>query len=356
MKKLVSMITIFLILFIMLFSAKVYAAALDTMDITVDKQTLHPGENVKVTVAFGQQLGSYTVDIAYDNNLLEYVSSEGGTHNDNGTRIRLYYFDSTGGTQPRENMSVTFKAKEGIITSNPTDFSITAEGLANPDGSVEYDDITVPIVKNVIVEPIYEDYKIQLDYTGDIIENEPKEMKITISSAMGKNYEHARLLAEATTPSGATVKLLATDNAQLEHDIIQSGWGDASGSAIGGKEVSQQLNVRGLFSAVGEYSITLKLIDRDHSDAEITKQTFALSVKEKAAVLPPNTEETPPTTPETDNQQPENNRPENNENKEELPTEEIEPTTLPKTGHMIYLTIVPIMMILAVIVISCRKK
>ena len=34
---------------------------------------------------------------------------------------------------PRTNMSVTFKAKEGIITSNPTDLSVTAEGLANAD-------------------------------------------------------------------------------------------------------------------------------------------------------------------------------------------------------------------------------
>lgn len=37
-------------------------------------------------------------------------------------------------------------------------------------------------------------------------------MKLTIASKMGKNYEHTRILAEATTPDGATAKLLGTDN------------------------------------------------------------------------------------------------------------------------------------------------
>ena len=32
------------------------------------------------------------------------------------------------------------------------------EGLANADASVRYDDITTPIIKNLIVEPAYEDY------------------------------------------------------------------------------------------------------------------------------------------------------------------------------------------------------
>ena len=50
--------------------------------------------------------------MAYDNNIFEYVRSEGGTENDNGTRVRVTYYDSAGGTNPRTNMSVTFKAKE----------------------------------------------------------------------------------------------------------------------------------------------------------------------------------------------------------------------------------------------------
>ena len=52
-------------------------------------------------------------------------------------------------------------------------------------------------------------------------------MKLAYFSPMGKYYENVRLIAEATTPQNANVKLLAQDQSNLEHDIIQSGWGDA---------------------------------------------------------------------------------------------------------------------------------
>ena len=62
----------------------------------------------------------------------------------------MLYYDTTGGTNPKENMSVTFKAKSNITTVNPTDFMITAEGLGNSDASVVYDDISIPIKKEIL--------------------------------------------------------------------------------------------------------------------------------------------------------------------------------------------------------------
>ena len=35
---------------------------------------VNPKENVIVNIDFGKELGAYTVDVAYDNNLFEYVS------------------------------------------------------------------------------------------------------------------------------------------------------------------------------------------------------------------------------------------------------------------------------------------
>lgn len=346
MKKIVSIITIFLVLFLLTFSIKIYAATLDTLNIETTKQTVHPGENVTVNVEFGENLGSYTVDVAYDNNLLEYVSSEGGTANDTGAKVRVYYFDQTGGSSPRNNMSITFKAKEGITTSNPTEFSITLEGLANPDASVTYDDITTPIIKNIIVEPNYVDYKIALNYTGDIIVEEEKDMEIVISSSMGKNYQHTRIIAEANTPAGETVKFLATDTQDLEHDIIQSGWGDAQGDPIGGVDVVKKLAVRGIFSGSGDYSITLKLIDRDNSDAVIASETFQIAVKEEAQENVPeeNNPEVPPTTETTENEKPQENM------------NEQTPQTLPKTGNTIYFAILPVIAILIIAYIVLKRK
>ena len=264
MKKILSTIAIIAILTLLIFTGNTYAAALDTIDVSTDKTTVRPGEEVKVTIQFGQDLGAYTFDVSYDKNIFEYVSAEGGTANDTTTKVRVVYHDSTGGSNPRTNMSVTFKAKADITKSNPTEFTVTAEGLANADASVTYDDIAIPIVKNVTVEPQYVDYTLKLEHTGNIIKGKENQMTLSYSSPMGRYYEHARLIAEATTPQGATVRLLATDKSRLEHDIIQSGWGDAQGYKIGGKDVSQVLQVRGIFSEIGDYTITLKLIDRDN--------------------------------------------------------------------------------------------
>lgn len=345
MKKIVSIVTIFAVLFLLIFSTSMYAVTLDTIEITTNKQTVHPGENVIVNIAFGQELGSYTANVDYDNNLFEYVGVEGATANDTGTKVKAYYYDQTGGSTPRNSMSVTFKAKDTITTSNPTDFSITLEGLANPDASVTYDDVTTPIIKNVMVEPVYVDYKIALNYTGDVMVNEEKDMEIVISSSMGKNYEKARIIAEVTVPEGGNVKLLAVDDQNLEHDIIDSGWGDPQGDKIGGKDMIKRLQTKGIFTTKGEYAITLKLIDRENSDAVIASETFRINVKEKEEQVTPETPVTPdnkpttPTTPETGT----SNKPQT-------------PTTLPKTGNTIYLSIIPIVASLVGAYVILKRK
>ncbi len=318
MKKIVSIISIFVVLFLLTFSINVYADTLDNVTTAVDKETVHPGEKVKITVNFGKELGAYTVDVAYDNKLLEYDSFEGGTQNDNGSRVRVVFHDDTGGSNPRSSMSVTFRAKEGITTSNPTELKVTANGLAGPSASPSYDEITVPITKSIMVEPIYEDYNIDLKYTGNIIKNQEKDMQILVSSAMGRSYEHTRIIAEATTPKGETVKITGIDSNKMEHDIIQSGWGSDAGDAIGGKDVMKKLDVKGLFSGNGDYSITLKLINRDKSDEVIASKDFKITVKDENA-------QTAPTT----------------ENKQE-------PTSLPKTGNTAYFIVLPLLFVIFV--------
>ncbi len=331
MKKIISIITIISILLVLILTGSTYAESLDTISVDVDKTLVHSGEEVKVTVNFGTELGAYTGIVAYDDTIFDYVSVEGGTPNDTGDKVRVVFYDTTGGTAPRSSMSVTFRAKADITTSNPTEFQITAEGLANADASVTYDDIGTPITKNVTVEPQYVDYTLNLTHTGDIIKGQENAMTLSYSSPMGRYYEHARLIAEATTPEGANVQLLGTDSQGLEHNIIQNGWGDAQGYKIGGKDVSQVLNVKGIFSELGDYTITLKLIDRDNSDTVIAQNTFNFKAVET------------PTTPE---------QPTPVEPQPEAPavTEETEtPKVLPKTGNNIY---IPIIIVLIALVSS----
>ena len=352
MKKItkIALILIVAIMFGLSLQSSVNAASLDSIDITISSEKIMPGEEVTVDVKFGKPLGSYTFDFAYDNQLLEFVRAEGGTTNDNGTRIRVYYFDTAGGTNPRESMSITFKAKTDLITTNPTDISITAEGLANNDASEEYDDITTPIVKNLTIEPDYQDYEINLNYDGQMVEEEEKQVKLSIQSALGKSYDHARLIAKVQTTTGGTVTLKGTDEQMVEHEIIQSGWGDASGYKIGGKDVNQTLQLTALFTKAGKYTITFELIDRDNADSIIASKEVTVDVQPKGSTPSTPDQEEPEVTPPTEEETP--TTPETSE-----PEKEETPTTLPKTGtENIYTIVSLLIMLLSTIYIMQNKK
>ena len=333
MKKTIAIVMILMIFSIFTFSGQTYAAVLDTIELSLDKENVNPGENVTLTINFGEELGAYTFNIAYDNAIFEYVSVDGGTANDTSDKVKVVYFDSTGIQNPRTNMSITFKAKEDITSSNPTEFTVTAEGMSNNDTTVTFDDITTPIIKNVIVEPEYQDYSLNLDYTGELIVEKENDMKISYSSPAGHYFDKARLVAEAITPEGATVKLIGIDSEGLKHDIIESGWGDAQGYKIGGTNFSQVLNVKGIFSKIGEYTIKLKLIDRGDSDAIIAEKSFKVNVTElkvEGNTNLTNIVGTVNSVTEATNQNVNN-------------TTATTPTTLPKTGVNIY---IPLAMII----------
>lgn len=130
-----------------------YAASLTNFDVSTNKTTIKPGDEITVKVNFGTKLGSYTLDFAYDNTIFDYVSTTGGEANDTKSKVRVAYYDSTGGSNPKESMSITFKAKSTIDTTKTAKISITAEGLANSDASEQYDDITQAIEKTITIEP-----------------------------------------------------------------------------------------------------------------------------------------------------------------------------------------------------------
>ena len=166
---------------------------------------------------------------------------------------------------------------------------------------------------------------------------------------MGRNYEHVKLTVEVTKkPSdSATVKLLATTNTRQEVDLIQDGYGEPDGYALGGKDVNQVLNIRGLFSEVGEYGLKVSLLDKDSADAVIASQDFNINVEET-------TTETPG---QDDNQG--NNEITGGTANEETPGENVEgenntignkeenlPENLPKTGMTQYVYIITAIVIL----------
>ena len=372
-KKILSIIAILSLLFFAL-QINVFAASvpLGSVEVNVSKDKIAPGEEVTVNINFGTQLGAYTFDVAYDNSIFDFVSSEGGTENDNGTRVRVTFYDSSGGSSPRENMCVTCKAKGELESTNPTDFSVTAEGLANPDASQEYDDITSPIKKSVTVEPNYVDYTLALNYTGDVVVSEEKNMELITSSSMGRNYDHVKMKVEITEkPSdAATVKLLATERTRQEIDLIQDGWGGPDGYELGGKDAEQILDIRGLFSEVGNYKIKVSLLDADTGDAEIVSKEFDVVVKQEATTTPGDNDQNTGNGGQGDNNQNTGNNNTNNsqggnqgngnennnenagaggENAQEMPE------TLPKTGMTQYVYFITAMAVLGASYIAVKN-
>ncbi len=77
MKKIISIFTMIILLSVLIFTGSSYAASLDTIDVQTDKTMVRPGEEVKVMIQFGQDLGAYTFDVSYDNHIFDYVSAEG---------------------------------------------------------------------------------------------------------------------------------------------------------------------------------------------------------------------------------------------------------------------------------------
>ena len=168
------LLVIFFVLFSVLSVKVVKADTLDTASIGISKEKIAPGEEVTLTINFGKELGAYTVDAAYSSEIFDYVRSEGGTANDDKTKVRLVFYDAEGGSNPRTTASITFKAKEGLLTSNPTDFSVTLSGMTSPDTHTNYDDILTPMKKDILVEPNYVPYTLSLQYSGSILPNEQK--------------------------------------------------------------------------------------------------------------------------------------------------------------------------------------
>ena len=175
-------------------------------------------------------------------------------------------------------------------------------------------------------------------------------MKLEISSNMGRYYEHARIIAEAVTPEGGQVTLKGIDEQSLEHDIIQSGWGDAQGEKIGGANVSKILNLKANFTKAGNYTITINLIDRDLSDSIIASKTFDINVLETEGQIEDNENQ------EGNNVNEEKNEIKNEEKIEENNNEENLPKTLPKTGRNIFIPAVILIIGIAIITYIVKKK
>ncbi len=302
MKRIISIFALLVLISVCVFNISSYAT--EDLGVTVEVPTIaRPGETVELFFNFGSvKLKKYTFEILYDSNIFDYVSVNNGTGSDaeaglgdSKTKKLTISYDQD--ASPIRTMKVTFKAKEELTTSNTTEFKITGKNIKDANDSEDYNEIKID--KQILVEPEYVPYTINLTAEGDIEKGKEVPMKLSYSSTIGRYYEKARLVATATTPEGATVKLLGKDLDEKEYDIIEEGWGDTQGYGIGGPNVSQELDLTSIFSESGSYNITLKLIDLTRENQTIAENTFTFNVGGDTAQAPATNETTPTVLPKT---------------------------------------------------------
>lgn len=352
MKKLLSVsILLFFILEVTSFaSLQTPITNLNSLNITLNKEIVHPNEEVVLNIDFGQKLSEFEIDVAYDKNLFEYISVDNDAIvNDNGDVLTISSPMMSSEISTLNKVNVTFKVKEEMIATNPTDFKITLENLkdenlkdiANPNS---------PIEKNLIVEPIYEDYKFDFSYEGTIFPNEEKEMKLVLKSGMGRNYSNTKIYASVLNPEGAEVKLVANDEENMEYNFLEEGWGGQTGEPIGGKNVIKEMDLRGTFSKEGTYEIIFKVVDLNSSEYVIATDTFEIEVGDKLENIGKIGSA------EVESKNDENNIVENSAITNTVTEEGNKPTELPKAGIMIYYIIIPIAFFVTVIYVCLKKK
>ena len=133
MKKVISIILIFIIVILLNTSISNISLATESLTIKTDNQTIQKNENFKIYINIGSiSVASYTLNIYFDNDKLEYISGPENTNVVNNRIINIWY-DKTGGNNTRQNQDIAtfeFKAKETGVAN----FNLTGE-LYDSNGS-----------------------------------------------------------------------------------------------------------------------------------------------------------------------------------------------------------------------------
>ena len=120
MKKVISIILICIIEISLNISINNISLAAENLTIKTDNQTIQKDEKFKIYINIGNiQVASYTLNIYFDNDKLEYISGPENTNVVNNRIINVWY-DQTGGKNTRQNQDIAvfeFKTKEAGATS-----------------------------------------------------------------------------------------------------------------------------------------------------------------------------------------------------------------------------------------------
>lgn len=166
-----------------------------------------------------------------------------------------------------------------------------------------------------------EEYQFKLEYTGDIIANEPKDAKVLLVANNGTLYNKVQVKAEAVS-GPATPKIVAYDEHGTEFDLTQTGtWGPNEGFTVTGT-FTNETAIKITYPVAGTYTSRISLINLENSSV-ITSNEFTITVLAK-----------------------------------EIQNNNSNITELPQTGYTIwnYLTVIALIVVLALGIVWIKRK
>ena len=114
-------ISVIMFLIIIIFMGNVSAASA-TVSLRADNVNPEIGNTITITISFSQPVGTASLNLNYNKNILQYVGSNAWKASDKGGAIKLDYIDANFENKTITSMTVTFKTiAEGVAnftTSN----------------------------------------------------------------------------------------------------------------------------------------------------------------------------------------------------------------------------------------------
>ena len=149
-------ISVIMFLIIIIFMGNVSAASA-TVSLRADNVNPEIGNTITITISFSQPVGTASLNLNYNKNILQYVGSNAWKASDKGGAIKLDYIDANFENKTITSMTVTFKTiAEGVANFTASNIVISnANGdelQANISGNVTAN-IKKPSEPEVPVQP-----------------------------------------------------------------------------------------------------------------------------------------------------------------------------------------------------------
>jgi len=120
-------------------------------------------------------------------------------------------------------------------------------------------------------------YDFEINYTGNIIENEDKNATVVLAGTDATPYTNVRIKVDFVSgPSTPTI--IAYDTNGIGYNIVEFGyWGPEAGFAVGGT-FRNETPILARYLDAGTYVVRLSLVDVNNNEAVITSKEFTQTV------------------------------------------------------------------------------